>query len=65
MANRVDQVFQKHVALKLIRSGLSNAELLYRFQQERQILAALDHPNIARVLDGGSTTDGIPYFVME
>jgi serine/threonine protein kinase len=65
LANRVDHVFQKQVALKLIRPGLSDAGLLHRFQQELQVLAALDHPNIARILDGGSTTDGVPYFVME
>lgn len=53
------------VALKLIRPGLGSAEMLARFQLERQALARMDHPNIARVLDGGSAADGRPYFVME
>ncbi|HXG94194.1 MAG TPA: serine/threonine-protein kinase [Blastocatellia bacterium] len=53
------------VALKLIRRGMDTEHIIRRFQNERQILAALDHPNIARLLDGGTTTDGAPYFVME
>ncbi len=58
--------FHKQVALKLIRRGLDgDAELVQRFENERQILAQLDHPHIARLLDGGATDEQIPYFVME
>jgi serine/threonine-protein kinase len=60
-----DDSFQRLVALKVIRSGLKSEDLLHRFRTERQILAGLDHPNIAKLLDGGSTEDGLPYFVME
>jgi serine/threonine protein kinase/tetratricopeptide (TPR) repeat protein len=60
-----DDGFQRLVALKVIRSGLRSEDLLHRFRTERQILAGLDHPNIAKLLDGGSTEDGLPYFVME
>lgn len=73
LAAREDD-FEKKVALKLVRAGLlqhrmeshprDNA-LLQRFLNERQILANLEHPNIARILDGGATEDGIPFFVME
>ena len=56
---------RKQVALKLIRRGLDPAETVQRFHSERQILANLDHPYIARVLDGGTTEDGRPYLVME
>ncbi|MCB1032540.1 MAG: serine/threonine protein kinase, partial [Acidobacteria bacterium] len=65
LAERDDGTFRKHVALKLVRRGLDTRDILDRFRQERQILARLDHPNIARLLDGGSTEDGRPYFVME
>src|SRR5690606_8332156 len=51
--------------LKLIRGGAGSAELVQRFLHERQILARLEHPNIARLLDGGLTSDGEPYFAME
>jgi len=60
-----DDGFHQHAALKLIKRGLDTAELLARFRRERQILANLDHPYIARLLDGGSTPEGRPYFVME
>lgn len=60
-----DDAFQKQVALKLIRRGLDTNDLVVRFHYERQILASLEHPNIARLLDGGMTDDGRPYFVME
>jgi non-specific serine/threonine protein kinase/serine/threonine-protein kinase len=63
-ASRVDSTFQKQVAIKLLHS-IVGAEIMRHFQQERQILASLDHPNIARLLDGGRTEDGLPYFVME
>ncbi len=64
-AERADDAFRKTVAVKVVRSGVDSDEIQRRFQQERQILAALDHPNIARLLDGGSTPEGLPYFVME
>ncbi|MBZ5679271.1 MAG: serine/threonine protein kinase [Acidobacteriia bacterium] len=64
-AVRADGQFTKEVAIKLVRGGLGTEFVIERFRQERQILAGLDHPNIARLLDGGSTEDGIPYLVME
>jgi serine/threonine protein kinase len=65
LAERYDGTFQKRVAIKLIRPGLNGSEILDRFRREREILASLDHPNIARLIDGGTTEDGLPYFVME
>ncbi|MFQ5570067.1 MAG: tetratricopeptide repeat protein [Rhodothermales bacterium] len=65
LARRDDDQFQQTVALKLIRQGLDSDDLLSRFRYERQILASLDHPHIAHLLDGGMTPDGRPYFVME
>jgi len=65
LAARDDQAFHKKAAIKLIKRGMETAQVLKRFQRERQILARLDHPYIARLLDGGSTEDGAPYFVME
>jgi tetratricopeptide (TPR) repeat protein len=65
LAERVDRAFEKRVAIKILRSPGATPEVIRRFQQERQILASLDHPNIARLLDGGSTSQGLPYFVME
>src|SRR5678809_1355321 len=56
---------RRRVALKIIRRGLDNREIIARFESERQALALLNHPNIARVFDGGETRDGLPYFVME
>jgi tetratricopeptide (TPR) repeat protein len=56
---------QRLVALKIIKAGLDSRHVLSRFEQERQALALMDHPHIAKVLDGGSTADGKPYFVME
>jgi len=64
-AIRVDQEFQKRVAIKLVKRGMDTDFILRRFRKERQILAALDHPHIALLLDGGTTEDGLPYFVME
>ncbi len=64
-AGRADGQFEKQVAIKLVRGGYDTASVLERFRHERQILASLDHPNIARLLDGGTTEDGIPYLVME
>ncbi|HKD18434.1 MAG TPA: serine/threonine-protein kinase, partial [Thermoanaerobaculia bacterium] len=65
LARRADAEFQKKVAIKLMRPGLIGEADLRRFKSERQIAAALDHPNIARLLDGGTTAAGEPYFVME
>ncbi len=65
LARRADQHFEKLVAIKLLKRGTDTDEVLSRFQAERQILARLDHPNIARLLDAGTTDDGLPYFVME
>jgi serine/threonine protein kinase/WD40 repeat protein len=65
LAERTDGSFERQVAVKLIRSGLASADLLRRFHNERQVLAQLEHPNIARLLDGGATADGVPYLVME
>jgi len=64
LAERADGQFKQHVALKIIRRGLDTEDILSRFLYERQILASLDHPNIARLYDGGITADGRPYFVM-
>ena len=64
-AARADEQYQKQVALKLLRAGPDSAWVIGHFKNERQILASLDHPNIARLLDGGTTEDGVPYFVME
>lgn len=57
--------FQKQVAIKVVKRGMDTDFILRRFRQERQILAALDNPNIAQLLDGGATDDGRPYLVME
>jgi eukaryotic-like serine/threonine-protein kinase len=65
LANRDDDQFRKNVALKLLRFETDDPAVLARFRNERQILAALDHPNIAALYDGGSTDDGLPYIVME
>lgn len=65
LAERADQEFEQRVALKLVRRGMDTDEILRRFRSERQILAHLDHPNIAKLFDGGTTEDGRPYFVME
>ena len=64
-AIRVDDQYKKQVAIKVVRSGFDTRFALNRFKAERQILANLEHPNIARMLEGGSTEDGQPYFVME
>jgi eukaryotic-like serine/threonine-protein kinase len=65
LAERADGQFEQKVALKLIKRGMDSEEILARFLRERQILARLEHPNIARLLDGGVSDDGRPYFVME
>ncbi len=64
-ARRVEVDFEQHAALKVIRLGLGTPALVERFAQERRLLAGLEHPNIARLLDGGTTPDGLPYLVME
>jgi eukaryotic-like serine/threonine-protein kinase len=65
LARRADQVFERHVAIKMIRRGMDSELVVRRFRHERQILASLEHPNIAALFDGGTTGDGLPYFVME
>lgn len=65
LAERADGEFEKQVALKVLKRGTDTDEVLRRFQAERQILARLDHPNLARLLDAGTTDDGLPYFVMD
>lgn len=65
LAGRADQMFTKHVAIKLLRRGTENESVVRRFEKERQVLADLEHPNIARLIDGGTTENGLPYFVME
>jgi serine/threonine protein kinase/Tfp pilus assembly protein PilF len=65
LAERADEQFQQQVAIKLVRRGLLSRQVQGRLKLERQILATLDHPNIARLFDGGTTTDGTPYIVME
>ncbi|CAN0461243.1 unnamed protein product, partial [Laminaria digitata] len=65
LANRADGQFEQQVALKLIKRGMDSEMIVRRFLAERQILARLDHPHIARLLDGGMTEDGRPYFAME
>ena len=65
LAVRADDAYEKQVAVKLIHRGMDSRSALRRFQQERQLLASLDHPNVARLLDGGTTDDGRPFIVME
>src|SRR2546422_420659 len=65
LATRDDDQYQKQVAIKVVKRGTDTAEVLARFRHERQILANLDHPNISRLFDGGTTADGLPFFVME
>lgn len=64
-AFRADDQYCKEVALKVIRAGQDSNSVITRFKNERQILASLEHPNIARLLDGGTTEDGVPYIAME
>src|SRR5262250_340283 len=65
LAERADGQFQKQVAVKMVRPDMDTEFILARFRRERQVLGRLDHPNIGRLLDGGTATDGTPYFVME
>ena len=64
-AERDDGTFAKRVALKVATFAAWSPEFLHRFRDERQILARLEHPHIARLLDGGTSDDGVPYFAME
>jgi serine/threonine protein kinase len=65
LARRADEAFHKNVAIKILRADAASTDLVQRFHREREILAQLDHPNIARLLDAGETDEGLPYFVME
>lgn len=65
LATRADGQFEQSVAIKLVKRGMDSEEILHRFVQERRTLAALNHPRIGRLLDGGATSDGRPYLVME
>jgi serine/threonine protein kinase len=65
LASRADDEYRKQVAVKLVQPGLDSRDLLNRFRNERQTLAGLDHPNIVKLLDGGSTSDGLPFLVMD
>ncbi len=65
LGERADGLFEQRVAIKLLRRGMATEDVLARFARERRILARLEHPHIARLLDGGATDDGRPYFVME
>src|SRR6266576_3194108 len=65
LAARVDEAYRKQVAIKVVKRGMDSEAIVRGFRRERQILASLDHPNIARLLDGGTTGAGLPYFVMD
>jgi feruloyl esterase len=65
LAARADDEFLKQVAVKIVQPGLDSQNLLKRFRNERQTLAGLDHPNIVKLLDGGSTPEGLPFLVMD
>jgi eukaryotic-like serine/threonine-protein kinase len=65
VAERADHQYEKRVAIKLLKRGIDTDAVLRLFRHERQILAGLEHPNITRLLDGGTAADGRPYFVME
>ncbi|MGD0133485.1 MAG: protein kinase [Bryobacteraceae bacterium] len=65
LGERDDEHFRKRVAIKMLRPGIYTAEIIHRFRNERQTLASLDHPNIVKLLDGGSTDDGLPFLVMD
>jgi serine/threonine protein kinase/Tfp pilus assembly protein PilF len=65
LAARADDEFRKQAAVKIVQPGLDSQNLLKRFRNERQTLAGLDHPNIVKLLDGGSTPEGFPFLVMD
>jgi eukaryotic-like serine/threonine-protein kinase len=62
---RIDEAYQKEVAIKVVKRGLDLDRVVRQFRRERQIAASLEHPNIATLIDGGTTAEGLPYFVME
>ncbi len=65
LAKRTDGEFEQEAALKIVRQTVAESQMIERFRRERQILASLNHPNIARLLDGGVSENGEPFFVME
>jgi serine/threonine protein kinase/tetratricopeptide (TPR) repeat protein len=65
LGERDDQNYRKQVAIKMVKPGIDTKQILNRFRNERQTLATLDHANIVKLLDGGSSDDGAPYLVME
>jgi non-specific serine/threonine protein kinase/serine/threonine-protein kinase len=65
LAVRADRLYQRFVAMKVVKTGLDSEEVLRRFRHERQTLAVLDHPNIVKLLDAGTTDEGMPYLVMD
>jgi serine/threonine protein kinase/tetratricopeptide (TPR) repeat protein len=65
LGERDDQSYRKQVAIKMVKPGIDTEQVLHRFRNERQTLAALDHSNIVKLLDGGSSEDGFPFLVME
>jgi non-specific serine/threonine protein kinase/serine/threonine-protein kinase len=65
LAVRADDTFRKYVAIKVVHAAIESEEGIQRFRDERQLLATLDHPNIARLVDGGVTADGLPFFAMD
>jgi serine/threonine-protein kinase len=65
VAERADGEWDQRVAVKILRRGLDTDDIVRRFEQERRILSSLEHPHIARLLDGGATADGLPYLVMD
>jgi non-specific serine/threonine protein kinase/serine/threonine-protein kinase len=65
LAQRADETFRKQAAVKVIKRGMDTDAIVRRFRQERQAMASLDHPNVAKLLDGGTTDEGLPYFVMD
>jgi serine/threonine protein kinase/tetratricopeptide (TPR) repeat protein len=65
LAERADGQYRKRVAIKMLKPGINKDEVLQRFRNERQALAALDHPSIVRLLDGGSTEEGLPFLIMD
>ncbi|HBY62183.1 MAG TPA: serine/threonine protein kinase, partial [Solibacterales bacterium] len=65
LAERVEGAFAQRAAVKLIKRGMDTEEIIRRFEMERQILAQLGHDGIAKLLDGGTTEDGLPFFALE
>ena len=65
LARRTDGEFEQEVALKIVRQSIAQNQMIERFRRERQILASLNHPNIAKLLDGGVSENGEPYLAME